>query len=108
MKTGFALMIFEENEVCSDFPQEVHPLLKEFADVIPEEIPPGLSPIRDIQHCIDFFPGVSIPNKAAYMMSTREHEELRRQLEELIAKGLVQESMSPCAVPALLVPKKYG
>src|SRR4051812_18088847 len=63
MKTGFALMIFEENEVCSDFPQEVQPLLKEFADVIPEEIPPGLPPLTGIQHCIDFFPAVH-PNKA--------------------------------------------
>src|SRR5438045_3022388 len=89
INTGFTLMIFEENEVCSEFPQEVQPLLKEFADVIPEEIFPGLPPIRDIQHCIDFFPGASIPKKAAYRMSPREHEELRRQVEELIAGGLV-------------------
>src|SRR4051812_7079513 len=38
MKTRFAFMIFEENEVYFDFRQEVHPLLKEFADVISEEI----------------------------------------------------------------------
>nr|GEU94551.1 retrovirus-related Pol polyprotein from transposon TNT 1-94 [Tanacetum cinerariifolium] len=28
----------------------------EFADVIPDDIPPGLPAIRDIQHCIDFIP----------------------------------------------------
>lgn len=73
-----------------------------------EQIPPGLPPIRSIQYCIDLVPSITIPNKAAYRMSPKEHAELQRQVEDLLEKGIVQESKSPCVVPALLVPKKYG
>uniref|UniRef100_A0A2N9EKX8 CCHC-type domain-containing protein n=1 Tax=Fagus sylvatica TaxID=28930 RepID=A0A2N9EKX8_FAGSY len=80
----------------------------EFSDVVPEEIPHGLPPMRDMQHCIDLVLGSVLPNKPAYRLNPKEHEELQRQVEELIEKGLVRESMSPYVVPALLVPKKDG
>lgn len=64
--------------------------------------------VREIQHCIDFIPGASIPNKSAYRMNLAHYVELQQQVTELLEKGLIRESMSPCIVPALLVPKANG
>ncbi|GKB45192.1 heat shock cognate 70 kDa protein [Tanacetum coccineum] len=102
------LVVLEENTPISDVPHEVLPLLTEFSDIFPDDIPAGLPLMRDIQHCIDFIPGATIPNKPAYRMNPKEFAELHRQVQELLDKGLIRESMSPCAVPALLVPKPNG
>ncbi|GKV10849.1 hypothetical protein SLEP1_g22159 [Rubroshorea leprosula] len=74
----------------------------------PEDIPNGLPPIRGIEHQIDFIPSATIPNRPAYRSNPNETKELQKQVEELMKKGHVRESMSPCAVPVLFVPKKDG
>lgn len=61
----YALVVQEQN-VGSLIPQQLDPLMEEFSDVIPEELPRGLPPMRDVQHQIDLIPGSSLPNKAAY------------------------------------------
>ena len=76
--------------------------------MFPNDVPSGLPPIRGIEHQIDFVPGATILNRPAYMSNLEETKELQRQVEELLTKGHVRKSMSPCAVLVLLVPKKDG
>ena len=97
---------FNLDELDSCVPSVVQVLLQEFEDVFPDDIPSGLPSIRGIEHQIDFVPGASIPNRLAYRSNPEETKELQRQVEELMSKGYIRESMSPCAVPVLLVPKK--
>ncbi|XP_048228310.1 uncharacterized protein LOC125369574 [Ricinus communis] len=73
----------------------------EFEDVFPEELPSGLSPLKGIEHQIDLVPRSSIPNRPAYRVNPEETKELQCQVEELLSKGYVKESLSPCDVPVL-------
>ncbi|KAK1574153.1 hypothetical protein QYE76_019008, partial [Lolium multiflorum] len=79
--------------------------LMEFQDVFPDELPHGLPPLRGIEHRIDLIPGAPLPNRAAYRTNPEDTKEIQRQIQDLLAKGYVRESLSPCAVPVILVPK---
>ena len=57
---------------------------------------------------MDMILGASFPNKEPYRMLPRENEEMSKQLQELLDKGLIRESLSPCAVPKVLATKKHG
>ncbi|KAH9698010.1 hypothetical protein KPL71_023835 [Citrus sinensis] len=104
------MQVKEDVEVQRDniFHTRCHIKDKDFDDVFPNEVPNGLPHTRGIEHQIDFVPGATISNRPEYRSNPEETKELQRQVEELLAKGYVRESMSPCAVPVLLVPKKDG
>ncbi|KAG7559493.1 Zinc finger CCHC-type [Arabidopsis thaliana x Arabidopsis arenosa] len=110
-KQPFVLLVFKDALLTNpepDLPSNVLSLLQEYSDVFPEDSPGGLPPIRGIEHQIDFVPGATLPNRPAYRTNPVETKELQRQVGELLEKGHIRESMSPCAVPVLLVPKKDG
>jgi hypothetical protein len=47
-----------------DLPEEIQELLENFADIVVDNLPCSLPPIRSIIHHIDLIPGASFPNKA--------------------------------------------
>jgi hypothetical protein len=91
-----------------DFPEEVQEFLDNFTDILVDELPNSFPPIRIINHQIYLIPGESLPNKEAYRLRPRENEEVKSQVWELLDKGLVRESLIPCAVPTVSSPKKDG
>ncbi|CAA6657236.1 unnamed protein product [Spirodela intermedia] len=81
-------------------------ILSEYADVLLEELPRELPLLRHIQHAINLVPGASLPNLPHYRIEPAKYEELSRQVQELLDKGLIQPSLSPYVMLALLAPKK--
>ena len=96
------------HDMLHSLPPEVADILQEYSNVFPTKMPPGLPPLRGIEHQIDLIPGASLPNRAPYRTNPEETKEIQRQVQELLDKGYVRESLSPCVVPVILVPKKDG
>ncbi|XP_042444031.1 uncharacterized protein LOC122029149, partial [Zingiber officinale] len=114
---NFSIGKYEDQVLCDIVPMEASHILlgrpwqfdrRDFEDMFPKEVPHGLPPMRGIEYQIDLIPGVSLPNRPAYRSNPQETKEIQNQVEELLQKGWVRESLSPCAVPVILVPKKDG
>ncbi|KAF7119803.1 hypothetical protein RHSIM_Rhsim13G0121300 [Rhododendron simsii] len=69
-----------------DYSPEIQQLLKEFKELVSDELPCGLPLMRSIQHAIDLLPGAVLLNLPAYRMPPAHCAEMQKQVEELIAK----------------------
>ncbi|MCO5587306.1 hypothetical protein L7F22_041254 [Adiantum nelumboides] len=88
---------------------ELSKFLNQFQDVFIDNIPGELPPKRgDDDHAIELIPGSSPPNKPPYRVSQAQQEDIMRQVNELVEKGMVRPSSSPFCSPVLLVHKKDG
>jgi hypothetical protein len=64
--------------------------------------------LHGIEYQIDLIPGASLPNRPPYLTNSKETKEIQRQVQELLDKGYVCESLNPCTITVILVPKKDG
>lgn len=87
---------------------EVANLLDGFQKIIFDNVPEGLPLMRKISHQMDLIHGPSFPNKTTHKLTPTKVKELNRQIQELLQKGLIQESLSPRAVPKVPAMKKNG
>ncbi|WVZ90414.1 hypothetical protein U9M48_036719 [Paspalum notatum var. saurae] len=81
------------------------PVVCEYPDVFPDELP-GLPPDRAVEFAINLVPGTAPIAKAPYRTSGKEYDELKKQLDELLEKGLIRCSVSPWGAPVLFVKKR--
>ncbi len=88
--------------------EEVKQILDKYNGVIVDGMPKRLPPMREISHCINLIPGSTLPNKATYKLMPQQNDEMAKQIQEMFEAGLIGKSLSPCAVPAVLAPKKEG
>lgn len=106
--TFLATLSTKEDEASSEVPPSLDPLLEEFKDLMPAELPKVLPPRRAIDHEISLIPGARPPARGAYRMAPPELKELRRQLDELLDAGFIRPSKAPYGAPVLFQKKQDG
>jgi hypothetical protein len=81
-------------------------IVEEYEDIFTS--PAGVPLHCQVKHPIDLTPGAPLPNGPIYRRSVLENDEIKRQIQELLQKGHIRPSSSPCGSPIVLVQKKDG
>jgi hypothetical protein len=71
-------VLFSLDDITTPLSCAITNILQKFKDVFLTEIPPGLPPLRGIEHQIDLILGASLPNRAAYRTNPEETNEIQR------------------------------
>ena len=80
--------------------------LRGFEDVFSKEEAGKLPPLKAGDHAIDV--NADPPYGPIYNLSHNELAELRRYIDDMLARGWIRHSTSPAGAPILFVPKKDG
>ncbi|XP_073026627.1 uncharacterized protein [Primulina eburnea] len=104
---GEGYLIYAIDSSTSSVGTDDIPVVCEFPDVFPDEIP-GFPPIREVEFGIELMPGTTPISRAPYRLAPSEMRELKQQLQDLLDKGYIRPSVSPWGAPVLFVKKKDG
>ena len=84
-------------------------LLKEFADVFPDDLPPGLPPSRGVEHAIELKPGSRAPIcRPLRHQSPKDLAVIEEYTRKGLESGQIRVSNSPFGAAVLIVRKKDG
>ncbi|KAK1681098.1 hypothetical protein QYE76_041946 [Lolium multiflorum] len=67
-----------------------------------------MPPDRDIEFIIELIPGTAPIAQRPYRMNPQELIELKKQLDDMLSKGLIRPSASPWGSPVIFVDKRDG
>ena len=81
-------------------------VMEEYQDIFTS--PTGVPLHCQVKHPIDLTLGAPLPNGLIYCCSVLENDEIKRQIQELLQKGHIRPSSSPCGSLVVLVQKKDG
>ena len=73
---------------------EVKNLLYYFVDMVPDELPSELPPLRDIHHAIELVPGSQLPNLPHYRINPKEREKLNSFPTTCLDFGIIYDEVS--------------
>jgi hypothetical protein len=96
----------EQGSLPRELSHLLEPILNDYKDVFPDELPPGLPPRRDVDHRITLKPGAVPISRSPPRLSPPELAELKKQLIELLNSGKIRPSVSPWGASTLFVAKK--
>ena len=114
MKEQFVL-ILKEDFLDSNTKGEIPPIsssnciaqvFNEFGDILTNELPKELPLEREVDYKIELVQGAEPQNKAPYRFNQKDLVELKRKLNELLARGYMTPNKSPFGAPVLFVRKK--
>jgi hypothetical protein len=96
----------DEQVQVQTVPREVQQVLSEFSDVLAE--PNSLPPSHAYDHAITLKPDATPFNARPYRYSPEHKTEIEKQVSQMLAAGIIKQSMSPFTSPVLLILKKDG
>jgi hypothetical protein len=86
--------------------QRMDKVMEQYCDIF--TLPTGVPLHCQVKCPIVLTLGASLPNGPIYRHSVMENNKIKRQIQELLQKGHIQPSSSPCGSPDLLVQRKDG
>jgi len=86
--------------------KQVEKIMEEYRDIFSS--PTGVPTHCQVKHPIDLTPSSPLPNGPIYHHSLLENDEIRCHIQDIIQKGDIRPSSSPCKIPIVLVQKKDG
>ncbi|XP_021765492.1 uncharacterized protein LOC110730018 [Chenopodium quinoa] len=99
--------ILSSNELDCSSVSELQDLKDQFSDIFAD--PAELPPLRGVfDHKIPLVPNASLVNIRPYRYPLKQRDVIEQLIQEMVDRGIVQNSSSPFASPVVLVGKKDG